>query len=339
MDSGLRQRSLSRRAFLKVGAGAMAAVGLATPTLSACAPAAPAYPTKAINMIIPLAAGSAPDATFRLLASEAEKDLGQKIVIINRVGPGGTTGVAETLQSKPDGYTIGMCAVAMVTVQQHMQDVPYKGPDDLTPIVQVDEAYTVLYVKADSPFKSLKDVLDEAKKRAEKVTIAVAGGPYNILHIELVLLEKLAGVKFNLVPYDAAQHITAVLGGTVEAGIGQVALLSQHVKAGTMRGLTVFGSKRAKGMEDIAIAKELGYDITDVPYEFVMGPKGLPKEVVDKLVPAFTKAAKSQAFIDYCDKSGLVYAVEPADVLMKKLQNDDIRYKALIDELGWAKKK
>ena len=337
MNSGLRQRSLTRRTFLKLGAGAVAVAGIGS--LNACAPAAPAYPTKAINMIIPLAAGSAPDATFRALAAEAEKDLGQKIVIINRTGPGGTTGVAETIASKPDGYTIGMCAVAMVTVQPHMQDLPYKGPDDLTPIVQADEAYTCIYVKADSPFKSLKDLLDDAKKRPEQITVAVAGGPYNILHIQMVLLEKLAGVKFNLVPYDSAQHVPAVLGGTVAVGIGQVALLTQHTKAGTARSLTVFGSKRAKGMEEIALAKELGYDITDVPYEFVMGPKGLPKEAMDKLVPAFTKAVKSDAFLAYCDKSGLVHAYEPADVLEKKLKDSAARHKALIDELGWAKKK
>ncbi|MHB1132690.1 MAG: Bug family tripartite tricarboxylate transporter substrate binding protein [Chloroflexota bacterium] len=337
VDPDLRQRSLTRRTFLKVGAGMVAVAGLGP--LSACGPAAPAYPTKTINMIIPLAAGSAPDATFRVLAQEAEKELGQKIVIINRTGPGGTTGVAETIAAKADGYTIGMCAVAMVSVQPLMQDTPYKGPDEMTPIVQVDEAYTVVYVKADSPFKTLKDLVEEAKKRPEKVTVAVSGGPYNILHIEMALLEKLAGVKFNLVPYDSAQHVPAVLGGTVEVGIGQVALLTQHTKAGTLRALTVFGSKRAKGMEDVSLAKEQGYDITDVPYEFVMGPKGLPKEVVDKLVPAFTKAAKSDVFVAYCEKSGLVHAYEPADVLAKKLQNSAATHKALIDELGWAKKK
>ena len=300
---------------------------------------APAYPAKPVNLIIPLAAGGAPDATFRLLSSEAEKDLGRKIVVINRPGPGGATGVAETIIAKPDGYTIGMCAVAMVTIQPLMQDLTFKGPDDLMALVQTNEAPTLIYVKADSAFQSLKDLVEEAKKRPGQVSVGVAGAPYNILHMQLVLLEKLGGIKFNFVPYGSADHIPAVLGRTVDVGIGQVALLTQHIKAGSTRTLGVFGGKRAKGLEDVPLVKELGYDITDIPYEFVMGPKGMPKEATDKLIAAYTKAAKSHAFQEYADRTGLAIAYADAEELTRKLQASAERYKKIVDELGWAKKK
>ena len=141
------------------------------------------YPTKPVNLIVPMAAGGGPDATFRMLSSEAEKELGKKVVIINRPGPGGAAGVAETILSKPDGYTIGMCAVAMVTIQPLLKDLPYKGPEDLLPLVQSNEAPMVLYVKADSPLKTLKDLVDEAKKRPGQVSVGIVGGNYNIPHV------------------------------------------------------------------------------------------------------------------------------------------------------------
>jgi len=300
---------------------------------------AAAYPTKPVTLIVPLAAGGAPDATFRLLSSEAEKDLGKKIVVVNRPGPGGATGVAETIIAKPDGYTIGMCAVAMVTIQPLLQDLPFKGPQDLMALVQSNEAPMVLYIKADSPFKTLKEFIDEAKKRPGQVSVGIAGAPYNIPHMQLVLLEKLAGVKFNYVPYGSADHIPAVLGRTTDGAIGQVALLTQHIKAGSLRALAVFASRRAKHLEDIPIVKELGYDITDIPYEFVIAPKGIPSEAIDKLTAAYTKAAKSQAFQEYADRTGLFASYAATEELTRKLRADAERHKKIVDELGWAKKK
>ena len=317
---------------------ATAVLLLAALLVASCGQGAPAYPTKPVTLIIPLAAGGAPDATFRLLASEAEKELGQKIVVVNRPGPGGTVGVAETIQAKPDGYTIGMCAVAMVNIQPLMQDVPYKGPDDLEAIVQVDEAPMLLYVKADSRFKTLKEFVEEAKKQPGQLTVANAGGLYNIPHADLALFEKVAGIKVQTVPYGSGDHLPAVLGGTVDASTGQVALMTQHIKAGPIRALGVFTAERSNSLPDSPTFKEQGYDITHVPYEFVMAPKGLPKEAKDKLVAAFTKAVKSQAFREYAEKSGLVVAYLGPDELTKRLKADAVTYQKLVDEAGWKKK-
>ena len=307
--------------------------------LSAAAVQAAAFPTKPVTMIIPFQAGGGPDASFRMLSSEAEKELGRKIVIVNRPGPGGAPGVAETIMSKPDGYTVGFCAVAIATIQPLLQDVPYKGPDDLMPLVQTGEAPTLVYVKADSPYKSLKDLIEDARKRPGQVSLGVTGAPYNLLHVQFVLLEKLAGVKFNFVPYGSADHLPAVLGGIVPAAIGQVALLTQHIKAGTTRALGVFGNQKAKLLPDVPLVKDLGYDITDIPYEFVIGPKGIPKEPTDTLVAAFGKAVKSQAFHEYGERTGLVVSYAGPEELTKKLRADAERHRKLVDELGWSKKK
>jgi tripartite-type tricarboxylate transporter receptor subunit TctC len=296
------------------------------------------FPTRPVSLIVPMAAGGGPDATFRMLSSEAEKELGKKIVIVNRPGPGGAAGVSETILSKPDGYTIGMCAVAMVTIQPLLKDLPYKGPEDMLPLVQSNEAPMVLYVKADSPLKSFKDFVDEAKKRPGQVSVGIVGGNYNIPHVTLVMLEKKAEIKLNLIPYGSADHVTAVLGGTIEASMGQVAVMSQHIKAGTVRGLSVFAGRRSGRLGDIPIISEFGYDITDIAYEFVFAPKGIPKGAIDKLTAAYTKAAKSQTFQEYADKTGIFASYAGPDELAKKLRADAARYKAVVQELGWKAK-
>ncbi|MCL5109777.1 MAG: tripartite tricarboxylate transporter substrate binding protein [Chloroflexi bacterium] len=334
----MANRTIARREFLKLGAGVVALSALGG-SLSACASSAPAFPTKPINLIVPLAAGGAPDATFRFLADQMEKDLGQKVVVVNRPGPGGTVGVAETMQAKPDGYTVGMCAVAMLTVQPLLQDVPYKGPDDGAVLGQAEFAPMVLYVNAKGQYKTLQELLDAAQKNPGKVTLASGGGLYNIPHVEMALLEQLAGVKFNIVPYGSNDHVPAVLGGTIDGAVGQVALLTQHIQAGNARGLVVFGPGRASGLPDIATAKEQNYNITDIPYEFLLAPKGLPKEISDRLAASFKKGVDSTAFKDYCDKTGLIRQYETPDALMKKLKDDAVRHKKIVDDLGWAAKK
>jgi tripartite-type tricarboxylate transporter receptor subunit TctC len=196
----------------------------------------------------------------------------------------------------------------------------------------------VLYVKADSPLKAFKDFIDEAKKRPGQVPVGIVGGNYNIPHVQLVMLEKKAGIKLNLVPYGSADHVTAVLGGTLEASMGQVAVMTQHIQAGTVRALSVFAGRRVNRLADIPIVKELGYDITDIPYEFVFAPKGTPKIAIDKLTAAYTKAAKSQTFQDYADKTGIFASFAGPDELAKKLRADAERYKAIVQELGWKTK-
>ncbi|MHB1416155.1 MAG: tripartite tricarboxylate transporter substrate binding protein [Chloroflexota bacterium] len=304
---------------------------------AACAPAASAFPTKPVTLIVPFDAGGGPDTTFRVLAEEAGKALGQKVVVVNRPGGAGTVGVTELIQSKPDGYTVSMCPVAVLNVQPLLQDVPYKGPGDVLPLVASNEAPMVLYVKADSPFKTLKDLVDEAKKRPGKVTIGNVGGNYNVPHADLILLQKEAGIQVKIVPYGSSDHLPAVLGGTIEASTGQVAMMSQHIKAGTVRALGVFYPNRVTSLPDVPTFKEQGYDVSLAPYEFVIAPKGLTPEVKGKLVDAFTTAAKSQAFKDYIDKQGAILAYVGPDDLAKKLAADADKYKQLVEEAGWQK--
>lgn len=325
------------RGFRKRWQFALVLLAVLAMVVSGCASQA-AFPTKPVTLIIPFAAGGGPDTTFRMLASLAEKELGQKIVIVNREGGAGTVGVAEMLKAPADGYTISMCPVAVLNVQPLLQDTAFKGPEDVLPLVQSNEAPMVLYVKADSPFKTVKDLVDEAKKRPGKVTVGNVGGNYNIPHVDLVLLEQLAGIDLNIVPYGSSDHLPAVLGGTIEASTGQVAMMGQHIKAGTVRALGAMYEKRLSSVPDVPTFKEQGYDITLTPYEFIIAPKGIPQAAKDKLVDAFTKAIKSQEYADFHAKQGSVLAYAGPDELAKRLADDAAKYKQIVQMAGWQKK-
>jgi tripartite-type tricarboxylate transporter receptor subunit TctC len=316
-----------------------AALLLVFAALAALPVPAAAYPTKTITLVVPFRAGSAPDTTFRILAELAEKDLGQKIVVLNRPGPGGTIGTSEVVQAAPDGYTIGMSAVAVVVLQPLLQDLPYKGPDDMALIAQTNAAPTAMAVKADAPWRTLDQLLADAKKRPGQISVGLGGGLHTVLHVGVALLERAAGVRFNVVPFDAGAQLPAVLGGTVDVAIGQTVLFSPHVKAGKVRALAQFAETRVKGYEDVPTLKDAGYDVALIPYEFVIAPKGTPRAVVERLAATFQKAVESPTFRDFADKRGLVVHHLGPQALEERLRGDAALYRRVVDEFGWPKKK
>lgn len=300
---------------------------------------AASYPTKPVTLIVPFKAGSAPDTTFRVLAELAEKDLGQKIVILNRPGPGGTIGVSEVLRAAPDGYTIGMAALAGIVLQPLFQDLPYKGPDDMTLIAQINEAPTALAVSASAPYRTLEEFLAEARKRPGQLTVGLGGGLHTILHVQLALLEKGAGVRFSPIPFEAGAQLPALLGASIDAAVGQTVLWAPHVKAGKVRPLAQSGLRRQKSYEEVPTFKERGFDITIVPYEFVIAPRGVPRPAVEKLTGAFKQATESAAFKEYADRRGLEIRYLGAAALRERLQTDGKVLRQVIEDFGWPKKK
>ncbi|MGQ0543861.1 MAG: Bug family tripartite tricarboxylate transporter substrate binding protein [Betaproteobacteria bacterium] len=293
------------------------------------------YPTKPITLVVPFNAGSAPDSTFRVLADEAEKAIGQKMIILNRPGPGGTVGVTEVARAAPDGYTIGMAAVAILALQPLLQELPFKGPGDVALVAQTNEAPMALAVSAESPWRKLDEFLAEAKRRPGQVSVGLGGGFHTILHVELALLEKSAGVRFNVVPFNAGAQLPAVLGGTIDSGLGQTALFAPHVRSGKMRLLGQFGETR---VSDAPTFKEQGHDITVIPYEFVVAPKGTPAPAIDRLAAAFRAATESAAFRDYAKKRGLIVSYLGPAELARRLAADANLYRQVVEEFGWKKK-
>lgn len=293
------------------------------------------FPARPVTLIIPLEAGSAPDVNFRVLAQQAEQQLGQKVVVVNRPGGGGSVGSAEVIQAQPDGYTIGMAGVAMLTIQPVVTGAPYKGPQDVAPIIQVTEAPMVLSIRNDAPWKTLDDFLTEARARPGAIRVGMANR-FDILHVELERFQELSGAKFTIVPFGAGQQIPALLGGTADAAVSQPTIVIPHLETGKLRMLAVFGDEPLKN-PDVATFKSQGYDIPDIPYEFLFAPKGTPQDKIQILHDAFKAAMESKAFKQQVEKTKIRIAYLSGPELAKKLEESARVHAELAQKLGWRR--
>ena len=279
-----------------------AAMGAALSLLfvvSSIAGAQDAYPSKPITMIVPFPPGGVADLTGRPTAASMEKTLKQKIVIENKAGAGGGIGMAQVAKAKPDGYTI-MMALSSVSVIPEADKILGRAPmftlDQLAPIALVSADPTILVVRADSPWKSVKDMVDDAKKRPGAISYS-SSGIYGTLHVAMAMLADSAGISLKHVPYTGAgPAITALLGGHVDALATGPGTVIQHIKAGKLRALAGWGAKRLDVMPDLPTLKELGYDAEFYIWSGLFAPAGTPAPILQALRHAAAEAVKDPQF-------------------------------------------
>jgi tripartite-type tricarboxylate transporter receptor subunit TctC len=254
------------------------------------------YPSRPITFVDPFSAGGSSDLAIRLLGKEIEKYLGQPIVVVNKPGGGGTIGVSAIASAKPDGYTIGQSVGgAPLFILPFLEKVPYHPIKDLRQIIQYSAPNFGVIVKADSPFKSFKDLIAYAHQNPKKV-IYGTNAPNSISNLIMEQIAKKEGVQFTHIPFKASpEYQTALLGGHVLFTAGDFAF--PLVEAGQTRILLFLLDKRSDDYPQLPILKDLGYDIL-VPVMFtITSPKGIPDEIAKKLEDAFTKAIKEPAFL------------------------------------------
>ncbi|EAX48873.1 Uncharacterized protein UPF0065 [Thermosinus carboxydivorans Nor1] len=309
-------------------------------TLAGCGGAqktdAPKFPTKQIEIIVPYAAGGGTDQVARALANSAKDIPGQPVVVVNKVGGGGAVGMSEGEKAKPDGYTVTMITVELVTLP-HLGLAPINY-QNFEPILRVNMDPAAVTVRADAPWKTLKEFLDYAKANPGKVRVGNSG-PGAIWHLAAASLEQKTGVQFTHVPFNgAAPAVTALLGGNVEAVTVSPAEVSAQVAAGQVRVLGVMSDKRAKAVPDVPTLKEQGIDLVIGTWRGLAVPKGTPAPVVKTLHDAFKKAMDSKAFTDYMDKAGLGIGYLSSEDYKASLKVENDNFKALIEKLGLNKK-
>ena len=253
------------------------------------------YPTRFITFQVPWPAGGSSDMGSRILAGIAEKKMGQSIVVINRVGAGSQIGLTELARAKPDGYYLGLVNFpAMNTIVLDPERKAAFQTDSFVPIISqvIDPCF--IFVKADSPYKTLKDLIDDAQKRPGIIRASTTG-ILSDAHLAILMMEEAAGVKFRLVHFDGgAQQMTATLGGQVDVTFDHVGGLPPRIKAGAVRGLAVLDKGRTNFLPDIPTTVELGYpSVITASTRGVMGPKGIPDPIVKKIQEVFLEAMKS----------------------------------------------
>jgi tripartite-type tricarboxylate transporter receptor subunit TctC len=292
-----------------------------------------AYPEEPVTLICTWGAGGANDAIARSIAEAMKKYFPQPVVVVNRPGGVGTIGTAEITIAPPDGYTIGTTTISAVTIKPHQMKLPYKTPDDYTPIAMVGtQAYTLMVLS--TPFKTLRDFINYAKANPAKVRVGTTGvGGLGSLILEE--LKSQAKIDLTEVPFKGGgEQIAALLGKHTEATILTLFESVPQVEAGKVRILAVCDERRSVRLPDLPTFKDLGYKITTTTYTFLIGPKALPTDVLSKIQESYKKVSKDANFIKQMKAQGVTVLYEDGEVLKKRLWRDYELGKAYSDRVG-----
>jgi len=254
-----------------------------------------AYPNKPIRLVVPFPAGGGTDIIAREVAQKLSTTLGWTFVIDNRPGSGGNLGVDTAAKAAPDGYTLALGQTSNLAINPALYSkMPYDPVKDLAPVGLVASAPLVLVVAADSPYKTLADVVNASKAKPGSLNFASPGNG-TVAHLASELLQKTAGVKFIHVPYKGmAQAATDVIGGQVQLYMSSVPTLLGHIKNGKMRAIAVTSLKRVDDLPQVPTVAESGYKgFEAVTWFGVVAPAAVPKDIVLRLNTELNKALQT----------------------------------------------
>jgi len=267
-------------------AGLLAAAGLAT--------AQAQYPAKPITMVVPFPPGGLADIVGRPVAEAMGRELGQPVVIENKGGAGGGIGMAQVAKAAPDGYTILMALSSYSVIpeaDQVLGRTPMYAFNALRPIARITADPTVLAVRADAPWRTVKDFVEDAKKRPGAINYGSSGN-YGTMHVPMEILAQTAGIRMTHIPYTGAgPAVAALLGGQVDALSTGPATVLQHVKAGKVKVLGHWGNARLETLPEVLPLKQQGYDAEYAQWSGLFVPAGTPEPVVQRLRAAARAAA------------------------------------------------
>jgi tripartite-type tricarboxylate transporter receptor subunit TctC len=278
--------SLPRRKFLHLAAGAAA-----VPAITRLAWAR-SYPTRPVTIIVPFAPGGGADVSARVVGEHLSRTLGQRFIIENYPGAGGTTGSIRAMRATPDGYTIdiGHIGTHAIAVSLYPQ-LAYKPDVDFAPIGLVVENPILITARKDFPATNLQEFVAYVKANAEKLNMGHAGVG-SIMFSFGLLLNTVLGVKPTLVPFNGGgPATTALLGGQIDYTCSVITDVSPHVRAGALKGYAVVADERNAALPDVPTAKEAGLpEFKDLPWIALFAPKGTPRPILDTLSEALDQA-------------------------------------------------
>ena len=302
---------MDRRSFV-IGSAASAAALAAPPAL-----AQEGYPAHAITVISPFPPGGVSDTITRPLDAALEKVFKQPVVLENKVGAAGAVGAQFAAAAKPDGYTLLSHIVSIsgfAAVDKLFGRTPKFTNDNFIPIARIIADPIVMIANVDTPYKTLKDLVADAKANPNKV-IYSSSGLYGASHIPTALFAKSAGnLQMRHLPTNGGgPAVTAVLGGNVNFFMSPTSIALSHIRSGKVRALAVSSAQRVKVLPDVPTFKELGYDLEYYFWVGIFAPKGVPAPIIVTLRDGFNKAAHSKEFLDTLANLGqeLAYMDQP----------------------------
>ena len=310
------------------------ALGLAALLLLAAVAPATAFPDKPLELTVLFGAGSAADLLARKLAELAGRDLGQPVAVVNRTGAGGALGYTYVKSQPADGHALVWNSNSVSTAyhagNMKLDYNAFAGVATLT------SEPVSLAVKADAPWKAIRELLAHAKAHPGQVRIGNSGRG-SFTHLVAVALENRAGVKLTHVPFGRELAVTTVLGDKIEASVQLPAEVMAQVTGRQVRVLAVSGDTRLASLPDVPTFKEAGIDLAMTLWRGVAAPKGTPEPALTRLERAFTQAAQSSEFRDFATRMGAVVDVRGARDFDAFIARDDREIAALMEQIGLRK--
>jgi tripartite-type tricarboxylate transporter receptor subunit TctC len=309
-----------------------AVIALAAPAVACAQEGFPGI--KPIEMTVLFPAGTSADVTARVLAEGMSRQLNTNIVVVNRPGAGGAIGYKYLAAQTPDGHHIVWNSNSISTsYHSGMLAFDYKA-FDLVAQVQVETP--LLVVKADAPWKGLRELVASAKANPGKITVGNSGvGSHT--HMTSIALFRAVGAEVVDVPFGAAQVIPSLLGGHVQAVVQLPGALVSHVKAGSLRVLAALSAKRDPAFPEVPTAREQGINVGAELWRGIAVPKGTPKKIIARLEDAIRKTVASPEFVKSCELLAVSPAFLPGAEFGKVVAREDAEIAQMMQLLGLKK--
>jgi tripartite-type tricarboxylate transporter receptor subunit TctC len=313
---------------------ALTAVLLATAGLAA---AQAPFPSKPITMIVPFPPGGLADIVGRPVAESMSRNLGQPVVVDNKGGAGGGIGMAQAARSPADGYTLVM-ALSSYSVLPAADAIIGRPQmysfQSLRPIARFTADPTVLAVRADAPWKTVKDFVEDAKKHPGAINYGSSGN-YGTMHVPMEILAQNAGIKMTHVPFTGAgPAVVALLGGQIDAVSSGPATVLQQVKAGKLRVLAHWGNGKLEALPDVPSLKDSGYNAEYAQWSGLFVPAATPEPVVQRLRAAARAAGNDPKVKDVIANAGSPVMFQDTPDFEKYVQADVHRMGDVVRKMG-----